>query len=267
MTGATRIPGGRLAALLLGLVVVAAPAWAANGPRYVSSEPEDGARLHRAPERVSATFSEPLDGTSYLQVRDECGRRVDDRRVEIVANRMTVGLAKAPAGHYEVDYLARGMGGVTGQERGTFHFSVHLGPSCDGSGSTGHHRRRRKHEGNEGEHGRHRERSRQHRRHQDGDHDDAGHADHREGETSDHGSEHEDGEQASHAGGDDGGHDGDQTGARGAAGGGNGGGSTPPNEDEPEPPADRSTALIALSLVAAVGALGALYLRGPSPAS
>jgi methionine-rich copper-binding protein CopC len=131
-----------LIALLFAATFVAPAAAAeAMAPGYMSSEPSDGEMLDEAPERVEVTFDEPLDQSSVLTVSDECGRKVDDGDVEVQANTMSVGLALKPTGKYEVSYFAKGVGGLTGQESGTFDFMVHSGPSCgktDGGGHGGH---------------------------------------------------------------------------------------------------------------------------------
>lgn len=126
------------AAFLVGLM--AAPAGASTmAPTYVSSEPSDGEDLHRAPDRVEVTFSEPLDESSELSVKDSCGRRVDDGRVAVDGNTMSVGISLKPSGHYQVSYTATGLAGLTGSTDGGFHFMVHLGEKCDGGKKGGGH--------------------------------------------------------------------------------------------------------------------------------
>ncbi len=121
------------------VALLAAPVGAAEAmaPTYVSSEPEDGAMLERAPERVEVTFDEPLDEASDLSVKDECGRTIDAGDARVEANTISVGLALKPVGVYEVTYFAKGVGGLTGQETGTFDFMVHKGPTC-GENARGH---------------------------------------------------------------------------------------------------------------------------------
>lgn len=149
------------------LCLPAGIAAAAIAPEYVSSEPEEGAKLHEAPEEVSITFSEPLDPDSTMKVEDECGNQVDDKQVEVSLNEMRVGIAKTPSGHYIVTYAAVGVGNVTGTTNGQFHFQVLHGAACDGSGGHKHGNGKHgngkhgggghgKHEGNRhGEHGEH----------------------------------------------------------------------------------------------------------------
>lgn len=128
-----------IAAVFVATLVVAPASAAAVAPSYVSSDPSDGEELHRAPDRVEVTFSEPLDASSELSVEDSCGRAVDDGNVTIEGNTMTVGIALKPSGHYEVSYAATGLAGVTGTNNGGFHFMVHLGKACDGGGGhSGH---------------------------------------------------------------------------------------------------------------------------------
>jgi methionine-rich copper-binding protein CopC len=125
---------------LLVAVPLAAPAAAerAIAPEYQSSEPADGATVHEPPDRVSATFSEPLDPSSDMLIHDECGRRIDDRDLQFNINEMSVGLAEKPSGVYHVAYEATGLGGVTGTTKGSFEFTVHGGASCSGSGGHQH---------------------------------------------------------------------------------------------------------------------------------
>ena len=130
-----------IALLFAASFVAPAAAAEAMAPGYVSSEPSDGEMLDEAPERVEVTFDEPLDQSSVLTVSDECGRKVDAGNVEVQVNTMSVALALKPIGKYEVSYFAKGVGGLTGQESGTFGFMVHSGASCgktDGGGHGGH---------------------------------------------------------------------------------------------------------------------------------
>lgn len=122
------------AALILALWA-AAPAWAE--PQRLSADPEPGAELHEAPERVILSFSEPLDGSSEIRVLDECRNRLDDGDTMIELNEMSIGIAKTPSGTYTVAYVASG---VTGDAVGSYEFTVlHAGPSCDGGGGHGGH--------------------------------------------------------------------------------------------------------------------------------
>ena len=130
-----------IAAAGLATLTVAPAGAAAVAPTYVSSEPSDGEELHQAPDRVEVTFSEPLDESSELSVEDSCGRRVDDGNVSIDGSTMSVGIALKPSGHYQVDYTATGLAGVTGSTDGGFHFMVHFGDKCGGGkggGKGGH---------------------------------------------------------------------------------------------------------------------------------
>ena len=131
-----------LSALLMLLLAVPVLPAAAQGlaPEYVESEPADGATMHQAPSEVVVRFSEPLDESSTMEVRDECGGRVDDGNVVINLQEMSVGIAEEPSGTYKVNYYAKGIRGLTGQTSGSFSFQVHAGSSCDGDdgGHGGH---------------------------------------------------------------------------------------------------------------------------------
>ena len=136
------------------LVLLAAwPVAASQGapPRYVSSDPSDGEELHQAPERVQVTFDQPLDESSTLRVLDECQREIDGDQTEVVGNTMSIEVAKTPSGMYHVEYLARGIGGITGEEDGMFMFTVHAGRACGkgddkGTEHSGHDRGGSEHE-------------------------------------------------------------------------------------------------------------------------
>jgi len=122
-------------------ILLAAPAIpvAAQGlaPEYVESEPSDGETMHKPPAEVVVRFSEPLDESSTMEVRDECGGRVDDGQVVVELTEMRIGIAEEPSGPYKVNYYAKGIRGLTGQTSGSFTFNVHAGKACDG-GSGGH---------------------------------------------------------------------------------------------------------------------------------
>ena len=125
-----------LRAVLLALAVIgwaAAPALAA--PQVLSTDPEEGAQLHKAPPQVTIEFSEPLEDSSDIEVEDGCGNRVDDNDVTIggtLSNELSVGLRHtAYHGTYKVTYIGTG---VTGTTSDSYTFDVHAGKSCDDSG-------------------------------------------------------------------------------------------------------------------------------------
>lgn len=119
-----------LGAALMVALWTAAPAWAA--PQRLSADPEPGAELHEAPERVTLSFSEPLDDSSRIRVLDDCRNRLDDGNTEIELNEMSIAIDKTPSGTYTVAYLASG---ITGDAVESYEFTVlHAGPSCDGGG-------------------------------------------------------------------------------------------------------------------------------------
>ena len=160
------------AALLL--VLIAAPAAAQVAPQYVSSTPEDGETVHQAPARVEVEFDQPLDDSSSLAVTDECDRQLDDGSTEVDGNTMSIEIVETPAGDYHVEYIARGVEGVTGENEGHFTFTVHAGESCDGK-KHGHHGNGGKK--NDGHGGHEREGGKHSGKHDDMDHDDMDHED------------------------------------------------------------------------------------------
>ena len=138
-----RIPLVLRASLLAVLLVgwMAAPAIAA--PTVISTSPEEGAEMHEPPGEVTIEFSEPLQGSSGLTVKDGCGSKVsegDGRIVGTAMNELNVVIGDAPhRGTYTVEYVATG---VTGTATGSYTFIVHGGSNCDGTGgggSGGHH--------------------------------------------------------------------------------------------------------------------------------
>lgn len=100
----------------------------------VRSDPPSGARLPGPPERITATFSEPLDSRlSYLRVLDAQGQRVDNEDSAVAAGdqrQMTVTVRQGlPPGHYLVVWQT--LSTVDGHTlKGSFPFTV-LNP--DGS--------------------------------------------------------------------------------------------------------------------------------------
>lgn len=123
-----------LAVLMVGWM--AAPALAA--PTVLSTSPEEGAEMHEPPGEVTIEFSEPLQDSSGLIVRDGCGDKVsegDGRIVGTAMNELNVVIGPAPHhGTYTVEYVATG---VTGTATGSYTFTVHGGTDCDGSGGGG----------------------------------------------------------------------------------------------------------------------------------
>ena len=99
---------------------------------YKSSEPPDGGRVGSPPTQVSAEFTEPLAGGSYLQITDPCGRRVDGGDVSITGYTMSVSMDGSAAGRYVVFYRAHSQldPHVT---QGEFDFTASMGAACAGS--------------------------------------------------------------------------------------------------------------------------------------
>lgn len=127
-----------IAAGILALAPFSA-ALAAQAPQYTSSDPANGAELHKAPESVSVTFTEPLDADSVLKVF-ACGKRVDAGDSAVTLNEVEVALASGPTGKYEARWVAIGFAGITGSSEGSIEFTVgHGDVSCAGSGhGSGH---------------------------------------------------------------------------------------------------------------------------------
>lgn len=98
---------------------------------YKSSDPPDEGRVGSPPARVTAEFTEPLAGGSYLQVTDPCGRRVDEGDVAISGYTMSVSMNGVAAGRYVVFYRAHSQldPHVT---QGEFQFTATSGDRCPG---------------------------------------------------------------------------------------------------------------------------------------
>lgn len=112
------------------VLLPAAPALAHAA--YKDSDPPDGGRVGSPPSRVTAEFTEPLAGGSYLQVTDPCGKRVDAGDVSITGYTMSVSMNGDAAGRYVVFYKAHSQldPHVT---QGEFDFSASAGGRCPGS--------------------------------------------------------------------------------------------------------------------------------------
>jgi methionine-rich copper-binding protein CopC len=260
-----------LLALLLLVAVPAAAGASALAPEYRSSDPADGEKLHEAPETVTITFSEPVqeDG-STITISDHCGNRLDDKNLQVSLTEMSVGVAKTPAGHYEVEYVATGLAGATGSTEGSFGFTVHAGKTCSGT-SGGHHDGHGGTGGAEtgGNHGAHggggsHDASGHDAHGSTSTHSGGGHSEHAAGSGADHGGMHE---AKGHGHGDQG-HGGHHK----KVAAGNQGGSLP---DQPqlaggETPLprvnpDSIAVLLALLLAAGFGVLGGWVLRVSAP--
>ena len=125
--------GCALALALLGWAV--APAFAE--PQRISSDPEPNQQFHdAAPGQVSMTFSEPLDESSDVKVKDDCGDRVDDGEVTVggtAENEISIGITRTVQSTYTVTYTVTG---VTGTATGGYSFVVHGGKPCTDSGGS-----------------------------------------------------------------------------------------------------------------------------------
>ena len=119
-----------IAIVFVAVLAIPASAAASAAPLYVASDPADREQIHQAPERVEVTFTEPLDESSDLTIQDTCGRTLDDGKVQVSANTMSVGIKRRPSGKYVVSYAATGIGGITGTNAGGFQFKVHAGRPC-----------------------------------------------------------------------------------------------------------------------------------------
>lgn len=118
-----------LFAVIAAIGAMATPAWAHAA--YKSSDPPDRGQVSSPPGEVTATFTEPLGGGSFLQITDPCGQRVDGGDVRIVGYDMSVSMSGSAQGRYAVDYRAHSTLDPHVTE-GTFSFTVTSGETCAG---------------------------------------------------------------------------------------------------------------------------------------
>lgn len=101
---------------------------------YEGSDPADGSSVSAAPSSVWAEFSEPPGSSSYLQIYDACGDRVDDGNVSHQGYRMSVGMNSNRAGTFTVRWYV--LSTIDGHPtQGSFTFTAQSGSDCPGSGS------------------------------------------------------------------------------------------------------------------------------------
>ncbi len=109
---------------------MATPAW--GHAAYKDSDPADGATVSSAPSNVTAEFTEPLAGGSYLKVYDPCGRQVDAGDVSMVGYEMSVSMSGTAAGAYRVHFRAHSQLDPHVTE-GDFGFTATEGEPCLGA--------------------------------------------------------------------------------------------------------------------------------------
>jgi methionine-rich copper-binding protein CopC len=228
-------------------------------PRFVGSRPPAGSTVHRAPDRVYATFSEELDGSSAMQAY-ACGHRVDNGAIRVAGSELSVGIARKHSGRYTIGYRATAEGETT---TGEFSFTAHLGEPCGGgNGHNNHpgdgknHRRhdRNGHDRNHRPNGRHGPGTEHTSGHEPEEHAESEHPSRHDARDHKNG-KHRAGRHADHV--RDDGADTDGAGDVSAAG------NVPPSGG-PEggtPPPEATTLALALGLSAAVGLLGGQVLR------
>jgi methionine-rich copper-binding protein CopC len=113
LVGVLLVRRRRLAVALLGLLLLATPAW--PHASLVRSSPTRRATLSAAPDRVQLWFNEAIEPKfSTVSVRDAAGQRVDlgDTRVEPDdPKRLTVGLKPLARGTYRVRFRVLSVDG------------------------------------------------------------------------------------------------------------------------------------------------------------
>ncbi len=112
------------------LVLATAPAAWAHAA-YKDSTPGDGETVSSPPSQVTAEFTEPITNSSYLEVYDPCGQRVDNGDSQISGYDMSITMSADKAGEYVVEFAAQSID--THVTYGSFSFSSSGGSSCSGA--------------------------------------------------------------------------------------------------------------------------------------
>lgn len=112
------------------LVLAVAPAASAHAA-YKDSTPADGATVSSPPSTINAEFTEPITNSSYLEVYDPCGQRVDDGNSQISGYEMSISMSADKAGEYVVEFAAQSVD--THVTYGSFSFTSSGGSACAGS--------------------------------------------------------------------------------------------------------------------------------------
>ncbi|MDQ4028409.1 MAG: copper resistance protein CopC [Actinomycetota bacterium] len=130
-----------LAGAIMILVQATSPAGAwPFVPVFVESTPLDEERLQSAPAEVALEFSHEIDAAaSTIEVRNECGKRVDKEEVKVTGTTLSTEVESAFKGTYTVAYEATGFGSFSGTATGEVSFDVHLGSSCGSVRGSRHH--------------------------------------------------------------------------------------------------------------------------------
>jgi methionine-rich copper-binding protein CopC len=121
----------RAASTAMLLLIVAAGTAFAHGGLQASS-PEDGARVSRAPRRVSMTFSEAPSKDSVLEVVDGCRRDVVGA-ISVEGNDLVGAIGEAQPGKWKARYrvISAEDGHLT---KGTLSFTVAGKKDCNPNG-------------------------------------------------------------------------------------------------------------------------------------
>lgn len=130
MIGSRRAGAGVAAAFAAILVLAAAPAAWAHAA-YKDSTPADGATVSSPPSSITAEFTEPITNSSYLEVYDPCGERVDDGNSQVSGYEMSISMSADKAGKYVVEFAAQSVD--THVTYGSFSFTSSGGAACAGS--------------------------------------------------------------------------------------------------------------------------------------
>ena len=126
----------RLVAALSAVAILGglSPAGAAGpeAPMLLAQDPAPGAKLAKAPARVSFTFNQPIDAShSRIEINDACGNIISSGVLEVNVTEMATTLTRKPRGTYTIFYAAQSIPkGATGETTSTFEITVKKGKPC-----------------------------------------------------------------------------------------------------------------------------------------
>jgi methionine-rich copper-binding protein CopC len=122
---------GLLAGLAAAALFVVGASPALAHAAYKDSDPADEATVANPPTQVTAEFTEPITDSSYLEVYDPCGDRVDNGDTTVSQYEMSVTMSAEVAGEYTVEFAAQSIDShVT---YGSFSFTSSGGSECAGA--------------------------------------------------------------------------------------------------------------------------------------
>lgn len=115
--------------VVIGLVTLMSVTSALAHATYKSSNPDDESTVSSPPSQITAEFTEPMTGGSYMDVTDPCGRDVGSGSSQ-TGTSMSVQSSGTAAGRYVVFWSAHSIDGHVTE--GEFTFTSTGGDACPG---------------------------------------------------------------------------------------------------------------------------------------